>query len=87
MLGIVWNNGTYGYATQAIGHKGTAPQGGTTGETVTSADERQLESVSAVAVRIALRSNTSNKNPLPLGRGVCQPSNLFKHSININISS
>jgi len=49
MLGIIWNNGTYGCATQAIGHKGTAPQGGTTGETGTSADERQLESVSAVA--------------------------------------
>ena len=42
MLGIIWNNGT-------LGHKGTAPQGGTTGETGTSADERQLESVSAVA--------------------------------------
>ena len=42
MLGIIWNNGT-------SGHEGTAPQGGTTGETGTSADERQLESVSAVA--------------------------------------
>jgi hypothetical protein len=35
-------NGTFG-------EEGTAPKGGTTGETGTSADERQLESVSAVA--------------------------------------
>jgi len=41
MLGMEWNG--------TLGHKGTAPQGGTTGETGTSADERQLESVSAVA--------------------------------------
>jgi putative transposase len=41
MLGMEWNG--------TLGHKGTAPQGGTTGETGTSADERRLESVSAVA--------------------------------------
>ena len=49
MLGMEWNG--------TLGHKGTAPHsrqrrvalGGTTGETGTSADERQLESVSAVA--------------------------------------
>ena len=38
------------YSSQGtLGHKGTAPQGETTGETGTSADERQLELVSAVA--------------------------------------
>jgi putative transposase len=48
MLGIIWNNGTYGCATQAIGHKGTAPQGGTLGERCTSAVEGNPETVSAL---------------------------------------
>jgi len=42
MVGIVWNNGTFG-------QKGTAPQGETTGETGTSAMDGKPEMVSAVA--------------------------------------
>jgi len=42
MLGISWNNGTFG-------QKGTAPPGGTTGETGTSAMDGKPEMVSAVA--------------------------------------
>ena len=87
MLGIVWNNGT-------LGHKGTAPHsrqrrvalGGTTGETGTSADERQRESVSAVAASLRAGGITSNKNPLPLGRGVCQKKH-FRASVHPNPES
>jgi len=41
MLGMEWNG--------TLGHKGTAPQGGTLGERCTSAVEGKLETVSALA--------------------------------------
>jgi putative transposase len=42
ILGMEWQNSTFG-------QKGTAPQGGTTGETSTSAMDGKPEMVSAVA--------------------------------------